>query len=297
MDIIHSSTFITISSIIDKIWHYTLITVDNNAIKVSNIILATILFSIGVKYSQKVNNLVKQYIKSKLDTDKDTANALEKIAVYFIYTIYAIIALQIANVPLNAFAFVGGALVIGIGLGAQNLINNLISGLIVMVEKPIKIGDIIEIDDTRGVVTSINARCIIINNFANIDILVPNSKLLENNVINWTYNDSIIRSQLQIKVVHQSDHDIVMETIHLILNENPYILNEPPYTVYLVEISEMGAAYEINYYCDIKNGPPLKQIKSEVNFQLLKKFNEQNIEFSIYYYQYDLLSKGQQGLL
>ncbi|MDF2966067.1 MAG: hypothetical protein K0Q51_1455 [Rickettsiaceae bacterium] len=292
MDFLNNVTIATISKIIDKIWHYTLITVDNNAIKVSNIILATILFLIGAKYSQKVNRIIKQYIKQRLNTDKDTANALEKIGVYFIYTIYAIIALQIANVPLNAFAFIGGALVLGIGLGAQNLINNLISGLIIMVEKPIKIGDIIEIDETRGVVTSINARCIIINNFANIDILVPNSKLLENNVVNWTYNDSIIRSQLEIKVVHQSDHDIVMETIQEILNDNPFILDEPPFTVFLVEISEMGAKYEINYYCDIKNGPPLKQIKSDVNFQLLKKFNEQNIEFSIYYYQYDLLSKG-----
>jgi small-conductance mechanosensitive channel len=291
MDFIPSLTFSSVTIILEKIWNFTLITVDNNAIKVSNIILASILFLIGVRYSHRVNQFIKQYIHQRIETDKDTANAIEKIAVYFIYALYTVIALQIANVPLNAFAFVGGALVIGIGLGAQNLINNLISGLIIMVEKPIKIGDIIEVDGTTGMVTSINARCIIVNNFANIDILIPNSKLLENNVINWTYTDSVIRSQLEIKVVHQADHERVLKALNLVLGNNPSVLKDPAPTVFLLEISELGARYEINYYCDIKKGP-LKQVKSEINLELVKRFNEQNIEFAVYYYQLDMLNKG-----
>ncbi len=273
----------TISIVLGNIWHFTLITVDNNAIKIGNIILAVALFSLGLRYFSKINHIIKHYIKQKLDTDKDTANAIEKIIVYFVYTIYAIIALQIANVPLNAFAFIGGALVLGVGLGAQNLINNLISGLIVMIEKPIKIGDIIEIGDTLGTVIAINARCIIINNNSNIDILIPNSKLLENNVVNWTYQDSIIRSQVEVSVVHQANHPLVLETLKSILKNNTNVIQDPHYSVYFLEINEMGAKYEMNYYCDIHKGPTLKQVKSEVNLELVKRFNEQNIEFALYY--------------
>ena len=211
MDFIHKIPFATIGNYLESIWHYTLIVVDNKPIKFSNIILAFVIFVLGLKLSTKVTLIVRQRIINKLKADKDSANIIEKLAVYLIYLVYVIIGLQVANVPLSAFAFVSGALLLGVSLGAQNIINNLISGFIIMIEKPVKIGDVIEIEHpnnihTTGIVKSINARCIIITNFANIDILVPNSKLLENNVINWTFSDSIIRCQLEIKVLHESNH-------------------------------------------------------------------------------------------
>jgi len=102
------------------------------------------------------------------------------------------------KIPLTVFTFMGGALAIGIGFGAKNLINNFISGIILLLERPIKVGDIVEIEGTRGEVVRIGGRCSQIRRYDGIDILVPNSSLLEKDVVNWTLSDKLLRMKVSV---------------------------------------------------------------------------------------------------
>lgn len=270
-------------NIISSFLAYRIATVHGNEIKVNNILLSICIFFIGFKLNNRLRSAIKEYISHKSDIDKDTANILEKVIAYTLYTIFVILILQISNIPIAVFSFIGAALAVGIGLGTQTLINNLISGLILMIEKPIKIGDIIELSGQIGTVVSINARCTVISTFNNTDILIPNSKLLQEDVINWTYNDNIIRGQLEIKTEQQASHNIVLEIMYDVLKNNNNILKYPNPSAYLIEINEIGAKYEINFYCDIAKGANIKLVKTEINTTLVTRFKEQNIKLAEHY--------------
>lgn len=120
-------------------------------------------------------------------------------------TVLVITALDLLNVPLTAFAFVSGAVAIGVGFGAQNIINNFISGWILMWERPIRIKDYIELGDTAGTVEEINTRSTRIRRIDNVHLLVPNSKLLEETVVNLTLVDRLLRSVVRVGVVYGAD--------------------------------------------------------------------------------------------
>ena len=111
---------------------------------------------------------------------------------YVLLATFTMLSLNVLNVPMTVFSFLGGALAIGAGFGSQNIVNNFISGLILLVERPIRVGDVIELDGTTGTVTQIGARSTKIATGANHEIIVPNSKLLETSVVNWTLTDDIV---------------------------------------------------------------------------------------------------------
>ena len=107
----------------------------------------------------------------------------------------AVFALWVSEIPLTVFALAGGAIAIGVGFGSQNVVNNFISGLILLAERPIKVGDLIQVGDTFGEVETIGARSTKIKTFDNFHIIVPNGVFLEQNLINWTHSDNLVRIQ------------------------------------------------------------------------------------------------------
>ena len=119
--------------------------------------------------------------------------AIEKLVYYALVVGIVAIALQMVSIPISAFAVLGGAFAIGLGFGAQNLFNNFMSGLILIIEQPIRIDDLIEVESQRGIVVDVGARCTRMRRDDGVDLMVPNSRLLENTVINWTLADPRIR--------------------------------------------------------------------------------------------------------
>src|SRR5690606_18317118 len=108
--------------------------------------------------------------------------------------------LRMANVPLTVFTVVGGALAIGVGFGSQNIINNFVSGLILLLERPIRAGDFIEIGGTIGTVEKIGARSTLLLTPSNMHLIVPNSFFLEKEVLNWTLSDNVVRTEITLGV-------------------------------------------------------------------------------------------------
>ena len=181
-----------------KIWNYALFTVENNSVTVGNIIVAVFLLFFGLWYLRIINNKLKSFLQVKFKQDKDAANAIQNLVSYSLLIILVTIVLQIAQIPIKAFAFIGGALAIGVGLGAQNLINNFISSLIILIERPVKIGDLIEIGAVKGIVVAVGSRCITIRTSNLSDVLIPNSKLIQENLSNWSLHSNLAKMTINL---------------------------------------------------------------------------------------------------
>ncbi|MGI4776351.1 MAG: mechanosensitive ion channel family protein [Janthinobacterium lividum] len=268
------------TDILHNIWIYNLITVSGNHIKVGNIVLAAVIFLAGIKYSKRSSTFIRAYVRTKLNTDKDAANALEKIIIYAVMSVFAITVLEIANIPLSTFAFIGGALAIGIGFGAQSLISNFIGSIVVMIERPLKIGDIVEIEGVMGTVSSVNARCVVITTFSNIDVLVPNNKIMQNSLVNWTLNDSAIRYQVELKIERKSREELKLDdfinNLIVILASLDIVIKEYRPEVNLTRIQKDHLVFLLNFHCNLEHINNLEYIKGVVNLTLIEKITEEH---------------------
>ena len=260
-------------SILHNIWHYTILNISGNDIKISNIVIALILFATGIKFSKKISKVTSSLILKKIHHDHSMINNLERIIMSIFFGVTMLLSLQIANIPLNIFAFVGGAVAIGFGLGVQGVVNNLINTIIIMVEKPIKVGDIVEIEDTIGVVTLIGARCIHINSFNSGEVLIPNTMLMQHKLSRWSCNDNIayvIYINVQKTNNSKIDHNFIIQQLKIVIDELGSLVVKLESKIYLTKISDTEDQFCLQFYCNIKSFKEHILIKDKVNFALLK---------------------------
>jgi len=176
--------FVTSVSKMQNFWSFELWVIDEHSVTVKKVMYALIILVVGILLIRFGIRLTKRHLLPFTSLGASSAAAIEKMLYYFGLFFIVLFALKMVNIPLTAFAFLGGAIAIGVGFGAQNLINNFISGFIIMAEQPIKIDDLIEMEGNYAVVEEIGARCTRIRTFANIHMLVPNSSFLEKNITN-----------------------------------------------------------------------------------------------------------------
>lgn len=177
-------------------------------------------FTIAIFYKRKISNGTA-YLKN---SSPATKTMLANLGYYFLVVLTFVFALNSVGIDLSSLTILVGALSVGIGFGLQNIVSNFISGIILIFEKSIQVGNIIEISDQfRGRVTQINMRSSVINTFDNIDIIIPNSTLMQNNVINLTFSDDIRRLHIPFGVAYGTDSDLVIEVILNALKETDLV--------------------------------------------------------------------------
>lgn len=191
--------------------------------------------------------------------------------------IVAISTLDLLSVPLAAFAFVSGAVAIGFGFGAQNIINNFISGWILMWERPIKIGDFLEIGDVRGTVESIDTRSTRIRRIDGVHLLVPNSQLLENTVTNWTLVDDLVRTAIRVGVAYGSDVRLTESLLYRVAEEHPDVLEAPPVLVIFDNFGDSSLEFELNVWVHSTAPRGLRMVRSDLRFHIDELFREHGV--------------------
>ena len=186
-------------------------------------------------------------------------------------------ALGMLNVPLGAFAFISGAIAIGIGFGAQNIINNFISGWILMGERPIRIGDLLEVNGTLGRVEAINVRSTRIKRVDGVRIVIPNSHLLENMVVNWNLGDEDIRIFVSVGVAYGSPVRRVAELIEQAVNEQEDVLQDPEPRILFQDFGNSALIFEAYFWTQLRPGGDLRRLRSEIRFRIDELFRENSI--------------------
>jgi potassium efflux system protein len=261
----------TITDTLSHIWHYTIITTsDKEMISFGNIVTGIILFIFGLRVARKLSVLLRKRLLEAMDLEPTVVGSLEKLLHYLLIVFVTLLVLDISHVPLTVFTFVGGALAIGIGFGSQNILNNFISGLIIMVEQPIRVGDYIEMpkkSDIVGRVINIGARCTNLRTTSNIDVLVPNSAILQNTIVNLTLSDPTIRVStfIPLDMNQETPSERIQEILLDIMYKHPLILKDPKPEVFLS--FERGAMqFELSFWIDMFNmNVTRKQIISDIN--------------------------------
>jgi len=259
------------------VWGYKIWVIDNNPVTVRKLAFAMLILIIGLFAAKYILRSISRRILSRAQIKETTASAIEKFLSYSAYLLVLLFALRIVNIPLAAFAFLGGAVAIGVGFGAQNLINNFISGFIIMWERPISIGDLIELDGMVGKVEEIGARCTRVRTGENIHLLVPNSSFLEKNITNWTLSDQRIRAHVTVGVVYGSP---VREAERLLLQavaENPKVLKESKPFVLFTDFGDNALIFEVHFWISIRRIIERRLIESEVRFRIDDLFREASI--------------------
>ena len=226
-----------------------------------------------------VNKILRKVLK-KTKLDIGARSAIENLSSYVLTFIFIIIALSMADIPLAAFTFIGGALAIGFGFGTQNILNNFISGIILQIEKPIKVGDYIDLDPIiKGKVEEIGTRSTKIILANNTHIVVPNSILLEKPVNNWNFKDQTYRSKIVVQYDVKSDQEVVMRLLRGVLDKHKDKIKEyPPPQIYLTEITPQGLFFDIYFWVN-REQIDRPRLESDIRIDILKESVKNKVEF------------------
>lgn len=219
--------------------------------------------------------LGKRLAQSKLRPD--LVHVFKRVAFFTIFILVVLTALGLLGIPLTTFHFATGALAIGVGFGAQNIINNFISGWILMTERPIRIRDFIEIDSWQGVVEEIGNRSTRIRRTDGVHLLVPNSLLLERTVVNWTLVDLEIRSTLRVGVAYGSPVRLVADLIMQAVKAQPETKSEPAPSVVFEDFGDSSLVFDAYFWCDVGGEKFLREIRSSIRFRISELFAENDI--------------------
>jgi small-conductance mechanosensitive channel len=219
--------------------------------------------------------LSRRLARSRLQADH--VQMISRLIFWIILVIVFLTALSLLNIPLTAFAFITGAVAIGVGFGAQNILNNFISGWILMTERPIRIGDFVEIEDMHGVVEGIGTRSTRIRRVDGVHLMVPNSQLLEQIVINWTLIDRMIRTKVRVGVNYGSPARRVEELIGQAVREQEEVNIEPAPVVVFDDFGENALVFETYFWCDVSGERDLRKVRSNIRYRIMELFEAEGI--------------------
>lgn len=273
-----TSVFSIIISSLGDIWRFKVATIDGNAITIANITIALIVLIFGMKLAKKFSDVLVNKLLRRSNLSHNARFVIRSLTFYILIIIFILLSLDIAQIPLQIFAVLGGALAIGIGFGSQNIIKDFISGLIIMIEQPVRVGDMIEVDgQTNGKVISIGAISTHILTFRNVDVLIPNSTLIEGKVINWTLTNNKAKRALKVGVAYGSDTRKVSELIRQAVSENEKVLKDPAPQDYFIDFGENTMDFEIHFWIYMNRPGDERAVSGEIRHRIVELFNKEGI--------------------
>ncbi len=260
-----------------RLWSFELASVDDAPITVGSLVLAVVLLALGSWISRRAARSVRSVAERRFKLDPGAANALQTLSFYLLIVGFGLLALRAIHFPLTAFTVLGGALAIGVGFGSQNVMNNFISGLILMLERPVRAHDVVEIDGNHGTIERIGARSTQIRATDGRHIVVPNSFFLESNVVNWTLSDDLIRTRVAVGVAYGSPTRLVEELIERVVREESEILDEPKPILLFGDFGDNALVFEVYFWVTARGPMALRRVESRVRFRIDDFFRENDI--------------------
>jgi len=263
-----------------RIWQTTLFSSGDADIKLSQIIIALLIVVLGLWLVKRLTRFIGRRLARTGKISEAVADTLTKLIFYVAAAIVILIAMQVAGIPTTIFTVLGGALAVGVGFGAQNLFNNLISGVILLTEKPIRKRDIVVIDGMEGEVAEIGNRCTRIKLGNGIDVMVPNSTFLQSNVINWTLNDSRIRAEVSVGVAYGSPVKQVRELLMKVADEHERAEKHPKPIVLFSDFGDNALGFKLLFWAKITSPTDRAILESDIRFLIDEDFAKAGISIA-----------------
>ncbi len=262
---------------ISNIFTSTLFNIGENSVSLRSLLELIISFIIVLIISQGFTTFLKERLLVKLGIDEGNREAISVITSYLIIALGVIVAIQQIGFNLASFAVVAGGLGVGIGFGIQDLTTNFVSGLTLLLDRPVKVGDFVELEGLMGIVKKISIRSTIIKTNDDSSVIVPNSNMISNKIVNWSYENQLLCLRLSIEVAENSDPLLVTETLLNIAYAEAGVLYEPNPKVLFVEFGDDSFKFELLVWTD--RPTEREVIKSSLNFAIEYNFRQYEINF------------------
>ena len=261
---------------ISKILNTTVLSFGGAGITVLEILIAVLTVLIGFWFARWAARKMKSRLEQR-KVDASIIQLIQRLFYVLFISILVITTLDLLNIPLTAFAFITGAIAIGVGFGAQNIINNFISGWILMWERPIRIGDFLELGDMMGTVETINTRFTRVRRLDGVRLMIPNSQLLENTVVNWTIVDRNLRTHVRVGVQYGTDVEKVRRLLDEIMAGNPNVLEDPAPTVVFEDFGDSALIFDGFFWIESTPERSLRDVRSALRFEITRVFRENDV--------------------
>jgi potassium efflux system protein len=273
---------------VQTVWNYEILTIEDTievngekitgqmGVTVKKIVIALLLVTVGIWAAAVAAGFVRNRLVRR--GVSETAAALTYRLLNLVgVTVLVVTALTVVKIPLTVLGFVGGALALGVGLGAQALVNNFISGMILLMERPVKIGDVIDIDGVRGTVTKIASRYSQIRRFDGVDLLIPNSTLLERQVENLTREDRNHRLTLRVGVAYGSPTRNTSDCLLAAAKEHGRVLDKPPPFVLFEDFGDSALVFSLNVWVRLHSDVNTLVTMSDLRYMIERNLREAEI--------------------
>ncbi len=243
---------------------------------ISNIIAAIMVLLFAQLISWLIVHLLLQnYYKNK-SINLGVQFAINQLLRYIIFFIGILIAIENLGLQLTVIWGGAAALLVGVGLGLQQTFNDLISGIILLFERSVEVGDVVEIEGLVGTVRKIGIRTSLVESRNNITVVVPNSKLIVDNVINWSHYDNKARFNVSVGVAYGTDTQLVREVLLKIAKENTFALKYPAPFVHFVDFGDSSLDFELHFWA--QDFIRIENVKSDLRFEIDRAFREHGIQ-------------------
>lgn len=257
-------------------------------VRIADLFLLVGLFLVVLLIERLVRKRVIMGVLKRTQMDPALQFAVGRIAGYIIILLGFWVALQTVGIPLHSFTFLAGVFAFGVGFGLQNIISNFISGIIILAERPISVGDRIEVSGVAGQVKHISLRSTTVVTNDNISIIVPNADFITQTVTNWSHGDDKVRIRLPVLVRYDTDVEKLKKLLLEVAAENPAALKSPAPNVFFDSYTDAGYKFELAVWTEEMTFSP-RRFRSDLNYAVQKKLRDNNIAFPlparVIYYQ------------
>ncbi len=244
---------------------------------VKGLLLAVVILCATHVATRIGRRFLREKVLSGRDFERGLKDSVVTITSYLVWGLGLVLSLGVLGVNATSLAVVFGALSIGIGFGLQNIFNNFISGLILLFERPIQVGDYVEVGGLWAEVKEINVRATIVQTFDNASVIIPNSEFISQQVTNWSFKDPRMRRHVDVGVAYGSDTELVRDTLLAIADDTPQVLKFPKPDVLFLDHADSALVFRVRYWAHVDN---FYSTSTAIRFELDRRFRELGIEIA-----------------
>ncbi len=257
--------------------HYPLLEMLNTSITLMNILELCVVISILYWAARWTREFMYRFLLSRT-SDLGVRNSIAILSQYSVILVGVFICLRVLGIDFRALTFVASAFALGVGLGLRDLVNNFACGFLLLLERPVRVGDIVTINDHEGEVMHIGSRAVTVRTWDHMDVLVPNAEIFSKTFINWTAKDNIIRTVFSIKINNHDRPEDVQKIIHSVLAHHKAVLKDPEAEVFIKDLSGGKTEFEVRYYINIRQVKSRVGIRSEILIAIWEAFEKAGIK-------------------
>ncbi len=254
-----------------------LFSLGGNPISVLSVVKLVFLVAVVLVSEAILRRVFMRRVLARTHLDEGMRFAIARIGGYIFITLGFYVSLKFVGIDLSSLAVLAGAIGVGLGFGLQNIVHNFISGIIILAERPIAIGDRVEVNGVAGRVARISLRSTTVVTNDNISVIVPNSSFISEPVVNWSHGDPKVRINIPVGIAYGSDVDKFRTLMTKVVLAHPQVLNEPAPNIFFIGFGDSSLDFELGVWtAEMLQNP--KRFRSEIYYAVEKALGENGIE-------------------